>query len=192
MANSICGVSMKKDYVKQGHQDQTDPMRFVLSTADVDRMGDIVEQDWDLEDFRKNPIALYQHDSDLPIGTWDNVQVTGGKLIGELKLAEPGTSPLIDSVRSLVSQKILKAVSVGFSVKEAEPREKGGFVLKQPVLHEASLVSVPANANALAIAKKFGVSVREMKMLFPEVETDHLRRERNHLRLLKLSARQHA
>lgn len=183
---------MTKKFIKQGLQDPDDPLKFVLSTAEVDRMGDIVDQDWDLADFKKNPIALYQHNSDQPIGIWERVKVESGRLVGELKLAAAGTSPLIDTVRSLVSQRILKAVSVGFTVGDYEPRKGGnGYRLKGPRLHEVSLVSVPANASALAIAKSFGLSVREMKALFPEVETDHLRRERNVLRFLKLSARQH-
>lgn len=184
---------MSKTFSKAGFQNPDDPMEFVLSTDEVDRMGDIVEQNWDLSAFKANPIALYQHNSDLPIGTWKNVKVVGGKLLGKLQLAAEGTSPLIDTVRSLVSQKILKAVSVGFQVEKYEPLKDGdGYLLKNPSLHEVSLVSVPANASALAVAKQFHLSNADMKSLFQDVvETDPLQSQKNRLRLAKLSARQH-
>src|SRR4249920_1869365 len=44
---------------------------FILSDATVDRYGDIVSADgWILENFMKNPIALFNHNSDFPVGKW--------------------------------------------------------------------------------------------------------------------------
>lgn len=186
--------------VKVGHQDPDDPLKYILSTDVVDRMGDIVEQDWQLKDFKKNPIALFMHDHKTPIGVWRKVAVEGGKLVGYLKLAEEGTSDLIDTVRSLIAQKVLKAVSVGFSVGGYEVRydDNGnylGYTLKNPDLNEASIVSVPANQEALQIAKSFNLSDNDMKSLFtpePEdktVEIDPLQAQKNKVALLKLGAR---
>jgi len=193
--------------VKVGTQDPDNPLKYILSTDVVDRMGDIVEQDWQLKDFKKNPIALFMHDHKSPIGVWKDVKVEtiNGKqaLTGVLKLAEEGTSKIIDTVRSLIKQKILKAVSVGFSVGGYEVRydENGnyeGYTLKKPSLHESSIVSVPANQEALQIAKSFNISDSEMKALFAQedpgsadekVETDPLLMQRNRAKLLKLGAR---
>lgn len=140
---------------KSGHQSEADPFEFVLSDESVDRMGDVIRADgWDLAAFRKNPIALMGHSHEQILGVWENVRVEGKKLLGRLKLAKPGTSPLIDTVRSLIEQRILKAVSVGFQPIEAEPRKSGGgYDFIKSALHEVSVVSVPANPNALAIAK---------------------------------------
>ncbi len=142
---------------KVGEQSAADPYEFVMSTASVDRMGDIVEQDWKLSAFRKNPIALWNHNSGQPIGRWEKVRVEAGKLVGRLKLAEAGTSELIDTLRSLVQQRILKAVSVGFKPGDYEPLDEkdpwGGLRLMKNELFECSLVSVPANAEALSVAK---------------------------------------
>lgn len=186
--------------VKVGHQDPDDPLKYILSTDVVDRMGDIVEQDWQLKDFKKNPIALFMHDHKTPIGVWDKVKVENGRLVAYLKLAEAGTSKLIDTVRSLIAQRILKAVSVGFSVGGYEVRydENGnyqGYTLQKPDLNEASIVSVPANQEALQTAKSFNLSDNDMKALFihePEdktIKTDPLQTQRNKMSLLKLSAR---
>lgn len=161
-----------KNIVKVGHQDPNDPLKFILSTADVDRMGDIVDQDhWQLADFKKNPIALFMHDHKAPIGVWKNVRVEGGKLVGYLQLAKEGTSEFIDGIRSLVEQKILKAVSVGFSVKDYERMvdDEGyttGYRLLSPSLHEASLVSVPANQNALQTAKSLQLCEEDIAKIF--------------------------
>ena len=123
---------------------------FVFSTADVDRDGDRVLQKWDLSDFMKNPIALAFHDHTQPIGTWEDVKVVGGMLQGTLKLAEVGTSAFIDSLHKLIDQDILKSVSVGFRSNSVVENDFGGYDLSDNYLWECSLVSIPANQNALA------------------------------------------
>src|SRR5262245_61415041 len=137
------------------------PAEFVLSDGSIDRMGDVIDQSgWVLDNFRKSPIALFNHDRDQVIGKWANVGVRDGKLVGELELAEPGTSPLVDSIRALVKQKILRAVSVGFKPLKSEPltdkadKNFGPFRFVKTELLECSLVSIPANPNALAIARE--------------------------------------
>lgn len=189
--------------VKVGTQDPDNPLKYILSTGVVDRMGDIVEQDWQLKDFKKNPIALFMHDHKSPIGVWDKVKVEkingADALTGFLKLAEEGTSAVIDTIRSLVKQKILKAVSVGFSVGGYEVRydendNYEGYTLKKPSLHETSLVSVGANQEALQIAKSFNLSENQLTGLFtpePEktIETDPLQLQKNRIKLISLGAR---
>ncbi|KFL31474.1 hypothetical protein JP75_07980 [Devosia riboflavina] len=148
-------------------------LEFVLSDATVDRYGDIVEPDgWDLQNFKGNPIALFGHASSFPIGTWENVRVEGKKLVGRLKLAARGTSARIDELIGLVEQGVLRAVSVGFAPIEWEaidPKDPWGgsrFIRQQ--LLECSLVSVPANPSALALAKSMGLSSETMSLAFGE------------------------
>lgn len=148
-------------------------LEFVLSDATVDRYGDVVDpKGWDLKWFKKNPIALFAHNSNFPIGTWTNVRVEGGKLIGRLALASRGTSARIDELISLVEQGILRAVSVGFVPHEQEPVDKekpyGGQKYTKQELLETSLVSVPANPAALALAKSLNLSTETMSLAFGE------------------------
>lgn len=153
---------MSKSYQKTGIQSADDPFKFIMSTASVDRMGDSVTQDFDLRAFRKNPIALFNHNSNFPIGTWQRVGVVSGALTGHLKLAKAGTSKLIDEVRSLLEQRILKAVSIGFTSSDATPIKNGdGYTLSKNHLMECSLVSVPANSEAL-LAKGISPELRAM------------------------------
>lgn len=154
---------------KVGAVEVSDDLEFVLSDATPDRYGDVVEaRGWDLTWFRKNPIALFGHDNAFPIGTWENVRVEGGKLLGKLKLAEAGTSARIDELRSLVQQKILRAVSVGFKPVETEPNGNRGIRFLKQELLETSLVSVPANPAALAVAKSLNLSDDTIKLAFGE------------------------
>jgi HK97 family phage prohead protease len=146
---------------KAGHQSADDPLAFTLSTESVDRMGDTIKADgWSLEAFKSNPVCLLNHDHSQIIGVWQNVRVEGKKLMGNLKLAKQGTSELIDTVRSLVDQRILKACSVGFQPIEAKPRKSGeGYDFIKSALHEVSLCAVPANPQALALAKALSPAV---------------------------------
>jgi HK97 family phage prohead protease len=133
-----------------------DGVGFVLSDETPDRMGDVIlAAGWELASFRKNPIALLNHRADQPIGTWSNLRVEGNALVGKLHIAPEGTSDRIDEIRRLVAANILKAVSVGFREIESRRREgaERGLVFTKQELVEASLVSVPANPNALAIAR---------------------------------------
>lgn len=150
-----------------------DGMEFVLSDATVDRYGDIVEPDgWDLRNFKKNPIALFGHSSGFPIGTWENLRVEGGKLIGRLKLAALGTSARIDELIRLVEQGILRAVSVGFRPIDSDPIDPkqpwGAQRYKKQELLETSLVSVPANPSAIALAKSLNLSQETIDLAFGE------------------------
>src|SRR5262245_10675734 len=97
-----------------------EPSEFVLSDDSVDRVGDVIEQNWALANFRKNPIALFNHDRNQVIGNWSNVRVENNRLIARLNLAAEGTSALVDTVRRLLAQKILRAVSVGFQPIDKE------------------------------------------------------------------------
>jgi HK97 family phage major capsid protein/HK97 family phage prohead protease len=150
-----------------------DGLKFVLSDDTVDRYGDIVDpKGWVLANFKKNPIALFGHSSSFPIGTWSDVKVEGNKLVAFLNFAARGTSARIDELISLVEQGILRAVSVGFRPLQSEPIDKdkpyaGQRYTKQELL-ETSLVSVPANPAAVALAKSLNLSSETMSLVFGE------------------------
>ena len=155
---------------------------FVLSDETSDRYGDIISADgWELEAFRSNPVALFGHDHSFPIGTWKDVHVDKKtkSLRGTLAV-EKGASPRIDEIGRLVEAGVLKAVSVGFRpTKKPEPlKDKDGnetygvrFVGQE--LLETSVVSIPANPNALAIAKSLNISPDTMRLMFAEPGDQH-------------------
>ena len=144
-------------------------MEFVLSDETPDRMGDVIMADgWDLTNFQKNPIALFGHNSNFPIGKWKNLRVVDKQLRGFLEMAPAGTSERIDEIRKLVDADILRAVSVGFRPKASRPRPESDFgvFFTNAELLETSLVSVPANPNALAVAKSLNISPATIDLVF--------------------------
>ncbi|HMF29118.1 MAG TPA: HK97 family phage prohead protease, partial [Candidatus Cybelea sp.] len=150
---------------------------FILSDATPDRFGDIVEvEGWEFASFNRNPIALFNHNANFPVGSWANIRVGDKALRGDLILAPKGISPRIDEIRGLVEAGILRAVSVGFKPVASRPvdatkNDPFGMapqIYTKAELVECSLVSIPANPNALAVAKSLNISAETQKMVFAE------------------------
>ncbi|MFH0298367.1 phage major capsid protein [Bradyrhizobium sp. 31Argb] len=157
------------DVKHKTHAGKISGMEFVLSDETPDRLDDVIMSDgWQLANFKKNPIALFNHKSDFPIGRWKNLRVENKQLIGRLELAPEGTSERIDEIRKLIDAGILRAVSVGFKPVATKPRAESGFGMfyTKAELVETSLVSVPANPNALAIAKNLKISSATIDLVF--------------------------
>lgn len=124
---------------------------FVCSTETIDRYGSIIRQSWLLDAFKANPIALFGHSSGQPIGTWQNLRVEKKQLVGTLVFAKD--DPIADKCLNLVEQGVLRAVSVGFIPNTYKFEKHSGeevVVYEDNDLLEVSLVSIPANPEALA------------------------------------------
>jgi HK97 family phage major capsid protein/HK97 family phage prohead protease len=163
------------DIIRKTHSEIVHGSEYVLSDDSIDRMGDSIHTSgWDLSEFtnEKNPIALFNHNSNFIIGRWQDVRVEKNTLRGRLVLATKDTSARVREIHKLIEQGILKAVSVGFRDLQSEPlktadgRALGGLRYLRPHLVEASLVAVPANPNALAIAKSLDISPRMLDQIF--------------------------
>jgi HK97 family phage major capsid protein/HK97 family phage prohead protease len=134
-------------------EDDERVIRGTATTPRPDRVGDIVEP---LGVQFKNPMPLlHQHDSDKPVGsvTFDAPTKDGITFTARLpKITEPG--PLKDRVDTAwgeVKAGLVRAVSIGFrALDDGYEFMKGGGIrfLKTEVL-ELSLVTVPANADAM-------------------------------------------
>lgn len=165
-------MSVEAVIIRKTHNSDAEGMEFILSDATVDRYGDTIDAEgWVLDNFSKNPIALFNHQSSFPIGKWSNLRVEDNALRGHLTMAPKGTSSRHDELRSLIDAKILRAVSVGFIPLSSTARkdDHGYFIgenyVKQELI-ETSLVSVPANPNALAVAKSLRISDDTMDAVF--------------------------
>jgi HK97 family phage prohead protease len=140
--------------------------RFVLSDSSVDRMNDTIDAaGWRLGPYKQNPVVLWAHDSAAPpIGKMVNIFVSGDRLIGDVKFAEPEVYEFSDQVFRLIKAGYIKAGSVGyfplkFSFSEDEARPWGVDFHEQELL-EFSVVPVPANQNALVVAAVKGLAIR--------------------------------
>src|SRR6516162_3609008 len=154
---------------RKTHAGKVNGQEFVLSDETPDRMDDVIlSEGWDLRNFKRNPIALFNHNSNFPIGKWADLRIENKQLRGTLEAAPEGTSERIDEIRRLMQAGILRAVSVGFKPKKFKDREGSdwGTVFEEQELIETSLVSVPANPNALAVAKNLKISPETLSMVF--------------------------
>lgn len=142
---------------------------FVISDGALDRHGTKINpKGWDLTNFKKNPIALFGHDSRFIIGTWSNVRNEGSKLVATLNLAAKGTSARIDEIISLIEQGILRAASVGFNVIKYGTAGKDEFDFVEQEMIETSIVGIGSNPNALAKARALKVSTETLSLVFGE------------------------
>lgn len=143
--------------------------RFVFSDGSVDRVGDTVDPaGWELDNFTRNSVALWAHDSfSPPIGRAANVGIAGAKLVGDIEFAPPETYAFADTIYRLVDGGYIKAVSVGFMPIEwsfANDKDRPwGIDYKRQDLYEISVCPVPCNANALIEARSKGIDTRPLK-----------------------------
>ena len=131
---------------------------FIASTAARDSYGDIIDQEsWQLDHYKANPIVLYGHASrDLPIGQAVYCAVENGQLVCQIKFASEDANPMAEKVWRLLQEKVLRAVSVGFSPVNGRYETLDGaevFVWRNSILKEISVVPVPANHEAVARMK---------------------------------------
>ena len=170
-----------------------DAWEVVASDETVDRYGDIIRAEgWELANYRANPIVLFGHSSYSPIGQ-SHSRVEGKTLLSTIKLANAGTSPEIDYYRALIEQGILRATSVGFMPTKAvvpildKDKRITGFEYNGQELLELSVVSVPANPAALALAKSMNLQPqRVLTRGFDESASAFINRRILELQLLRL------
>lgn len=131
-----------------------------FSNENMDRHGEIVFQNWDLKNFKKNPVILNSHNyGDITeiLGRAINLSNDKDKkeLVGDIQFAV-SQNPKAKIAFDLFAGGFANAFSVGFIPLEFD---KDGNILKSELL-EISLVSVPA--NALALAKSKGIDVDQL------------------------------
>ena len=126
------------------------------STDAMDRSSDkILATAWSkggLRNFEMNPILLFNHDYNKPIGKVVEMGTDsrGLKIKGVI-------SKSAGDVYNLVKEGVLSTFSVGFLIKDADyDKSVDGLVVKNAELLEVSVVSVPCNQDAtFSVAKSF-------------------------------------
>lgn len=127
------------------------------STNDIDRVGDVITADaWTkggLNNYKKNPIILFNHNYSRPIGkaTELSVDEKGLKLTAKISKAAA-------DIAALIKDGVLSTFSVGFRIKDAKYDSLNDiYYINDVELYEVSVVSVPCNQDAVfSLAKSFG------------------------------------
>jgi hypothetical protein len=145
---------------------------FVLSTFIKDRHGTILNQDnWQLDNYRKNPLVAYQHmlsgglctdpNPDNVIGKSIDVDVVGSgagrMLVASAEFEPENINPLAEKIFRKVLFGSLNRTSVGFMEigdgkygegEEAEGRMNETYYFAGQELLEWSIVNIPSNPDA--------------------------------------------
>lgn len=133
-------------------------LEIIGSTEAMDRDQEVLTADgWDLKNFKKNPVVLPAHNyGEPPVARAKSVKIVDGKLTFKIEFPEEGVNPVSDIYRKLYKSGFMNAASVGFIPRDYkygnDKNEPYRTFLKQELL-ELSLVSVPANPEALVTAK---------------------------------------
>jgi HK97 family phage prohead protease/HK97 family phage major capsid protein len=126
------------------------------NTTSKDRAGDIVTAEaWakGVENFRQNPVMLYQHKHDCPIGRFNQITVDKKGIFVEGTVSEAAEKN--HGIHTLIKDGALKSFSVGFRVKDGKYNNADDTMLITEVeLLEISIVSVPCNQESLFSLRK--------------------------------------
>ena len=118
----------------------------MASTTDKDRDGEIVAiSGMDISAYKKNPIVLFGHDHNQPIGKVLEIEKKDNGL-----WVKAAISKAAEKVVTLIQQGILKTFSIGFRVLDYSWSDSlESWILEKSELFEVSTVAVPANSGAI-------------------------------------------
>ena len=162
--------SIRKEYLFKASYPEDDEesrvVTFTASTAIVDRTGDIIIQSgWSVDRYLQNPVVLWGHKSDLlPIGQARNVRFEDGNLVIDVEFDPKEDDPFADKVFRKIKRGTLRTCSVGFQPmkwKWVETGERFGVDYEACELLELSVVSIPANPEALVHPAKQAPAIPE-------------------------------
>lgn len=135
--------------IKSIEDDERRVIEGVATTPSADRIGDIVESEG--AKFSLPMPLLFHHRSDQPVGYVEYAKPTKNGIPFKariLKSDEPGTlKDRLDEAWQSVKLKLVRAVSIGFTINAHEIMKDGGWRIKDWNWLELSLVTIPANAD---------------------------------------------
>lgn len=143
------------------------------NTWGLDRDGEAIHPnafDSSLPDYLdKNPIILWQHDQDCPIGTMLSAETDATGLKVKVLIPKPAANDpdWLQFAYNSIQRGVVRTFSVGGYVTIMWDVETESAIIVQFDLLETSIVSIPANENSL-----FEVAVKAIKGI--DVQTPHL------------------
>jgi len=120
----------------------------------IDRDSDlVVPQGMNIDNYKKNPIILYNHDRDAIIGKSVDVQLRDDGVFMEMHVYKSLNQRVYEAIRLGV----LKTCSIGFIVNDLKYMpELEAYLLTSCELLENSIVVLPANQDSLLTSVSVG------------------------------------
>ena len=128
---------------------------FTMSNGDLNRLGMKIDPaGWDLDNYKANPVLLWNHNDTIPaIGNMNDVRIDGKNLVGKPIFAEKEIDEFGWSIGQKVDTGMLTSGSVGFMTTRVEVEEKEDklpvVISKEQELYEFSIVNIPALVSAV-------------------------------------------
>lgn len=161
----------------------------ICATDELARDGHILEPGGiSLTNFKQNPIVLWQHIPEEPLGVCTAIAVEGRALAARVEFAPVGASIRADEICALVKAGVVRGVSIGFDPIEAVPLDsakgsRGGLRITQSELLEISFCSVPVDTGAKVVSRGFASRPGAMAMLrsLPALSSAAIQRALDHV-----------
>lgn len=148
--------SIDADFKVKALEDGSVYLEGWANKAVVDRGKDLIgKKAWNVDNYKKNSIMLFNHDHSKPIGKMMSVEPRDEGLYVKGRISN-SKDPEISRIRDLVKEGILNSLSVGIMVSDEEQKDGVNHV-KAVELHEVSVVAVPMNQDS-----QFSVSTKAM------------------------------
>lgn len=136
----------------------------IIASDSLDRHGDILDiKGLDLTKYKSNPVVAWAHKYDeLAIARCVKISKTAdGKVIARMKFAI-NEYDFARTVYNMYKEGFMNAFSIGFIALEIDDSEFPKFVYTKSEMLEFSAVLIPANADALMLAKKKGIDTTKL------------------------------
>ena len=156
MKDKMLFISSEIEKASSSKKDKNLKIAGYANTTAKDRAGDIVTADaWakGVDNFRRNPVLLYQHKHDCPIGKVNKITVDKKGIFVEAAVSKAAEDN--HGIQTLIKDGALKSFSVGFKVKDGKyNRDEDSMYITDVELLEISVVSVPCNQDSLFSVRK--------------------------------------
>ena len=162
-------VTLQRRYlslVDETEEDQADTLKFSFSSEKpvsryaFDEVLDHSEESVDMTRLNASAPLLFNHNPDKPIGVVQRAWLSDRKGYARIKW---GTSQLAEEVRKDVESGILKSISVGYRINEAEAEEKYGVMRATSwTPYELSVVTIPAD-HSIGIGRSITIEQKTNK-----------------------------
>lgn len=150
-------------YIEKAAKLSEGEIEFIVSTGALDAHGERINVDGiDLKEYKKNPVVLWGHDGfNLPIARTTKIWKDGGKLFARAQFYLKDA--FAKKVYEYILDGFLSAVSIGGMVKNWGA---DGITISSMTMKEFSVVSIPANPEAMVSAKSLdGNQIAELRAL---------------------------
>lgn len=141
-------ILTKDFHVKEASNGKDLIVEGFANPATVDRAKEILTKDnWELDNYKKNPMMLFNHDRMIMIGKGTQYVPEDEGLFFAGTISKSTNAP-IPYIRDMIEEKILNQFSVGFDDHGTAFQEKDVTRFKRAELIEVSAVSLPMNQDA--------------------------------------------